>query len=60
LDAAVAAGRTRVVTIDESLAHLMLVTPGCQKGDRALARRVLAQVEGGQRGGWRRWLQRQG
>ncbi|MER7276585.1 hypothetical protein ABT369_19295 [Dactylosporangium sp. NPDC000244] len=41
LDAAVGAGR--VVTIEESLAHLMLVTPGCTASDHAKARAVLAR-----------------
>ncbi|GAA3452786.1 hypothetical protein [Dactylosporangium matsuzakiense] len=41
LDAAVGAGR--VVTIEESLAHLMLVTPGCTASDHAKARTVLAR-----------------
>jgi hypothetical protein len=40
LDAAVAANR--LVTIEESLARLMLVTPGCRADDRALATAVLA------------------
>jgi hypothetical protein len=35
LDAAVAA--PRLVTIEESLARLMLITPGCDAGDRAVA-----------------------
>ncbi|MEV4417124.1 hypothetical protein [Catellatospora sp. NPDC049609] len=39
LDAAVAA--QRLVTIEESLAQLMLVTPGCTADDRALAQAVL-------------------
>ncbi|WP_052745097.1 hypothetical protein [Micromonospora sp. HK10] len=42
LDAAVAA--ERLVTIEESLAQLMLVTPGCQAADRALAAAVLARA----------------
>jgi hypothetical protein len=41
LDAAVDAGR--VVTIEESLAQLMLVTPGCTASDHAKARGVLAR-----------------
>jgi hypothetical protein len=41
LDAAVDAGRA--VTIEESLAHLMLVTPGCTASDHAKARAVLAR-----------------
>ncbi|MFG3603602.1 hypothetical protein [Micromonospora chersina] len=43
LEAAVAANR--VVTIEESLANLMLVTPGCRADDRALATAVLARAE---------------
>lgn len=43
LDAAVAADR--LVTIEESLAKLMLVTPGCRADDRALATAVLARAE---------------
>ncbi|NES15755.1 MULTISPECIES: hypothetical protein [Micromonospora] len=31
----------RLVTIEESLAKLMLVTPGCRPDDRALATAVL-------------------
>ncbi|MCW3845148.1 hypothetical protein ONA70_34280 [Micromonospora yasonensis] len=42
LDAAVAADR--LVTIEESLAKLMLVTPGCRADDRALATAVLARA----------------
>ncbi|MGW5668480.1 hypothetical protein, partial [Micromonospora sp. NPDC003776] len=42
LDAAVAANR--LVTIEESLAKLMLVTPGCHPDDRALAAAVLARA----------------
>jgi len=41
LDAAMAA--QRVVTIEESLAQLMLITPGCTPGDRTLATAVLAR-----------------
>jgi hypothetical protein len=40
LDAAVAA--RRLVTIGESLARLMLITPGCRPEDRALAQATLA------------------
>ena len=58
LDAAVAASKTRVVTIEESLAQLMLITPGCQPGDRRLARRVLARAARSNRPRWRRWLPR--
>jgi hypothetical protein len=39
LDAAMAA--PRVVTIEQSLAQLMLITPGCTAGDRTLAAAVL-------------------
>ena len=42
LDAAVAANR--LVTIEESLAQLMIVTPGCRQDDRALATAVLARA----------------
>jgi hypothetical protein len=42
LDAAEAA--PRLVTIEESLAHLMIVTPGCRPDDRALANAVLARA----------------
>ncbi|MEU4162629.1 hypothetical protein [Actinoplanes sp. NPDC026670] len=42
LDAAVAADR--LVTIEESLAHLMLVTPGCRPEDRAVAAAALARA----------------
>ncbi|GAA1393646.1 hypothetical protein GCM10009662_02420 [Catellatospora coxensis] len=43
LDAAVAA--RRAVTIEESLAKLMLVTPGCQSVDRTVAQAVLDRAE---------------
>jgi hypothetical protein len=43
LDAAVAANRS--VTIEESLAQLMIVTPDCRADDRALAMAVLARAE---------------
>jgi hypothetical protein len=43
LDAATAA--PRLVTIEESLARLMLVTPGCTPDDRAAAEVVLARAE---------------
>ncbi|GIH09395.1 hypothetical protein Rhe02_74620 [Rhizocola hellebori] len=43
LDAAVAANR--LVTIETSLAHLMLVTPGCTPEDRAVATAALARAE---------------
>jgi hypothetical protein len=42
LDAAVAANR--LVTIEESLAQLMIVTPGCTADDRAVATEVLARA----------------
>lgn len=42
LDAAVTAGR--LVSIEESLAHLMLVTPGCGPDDRAVATEALARA----------------
>jgi hypothetical protein len=42
LDAAVAAPRP--VTIEPSLAHLMLVTPGCTPGDRKVATAALARA----------------
>jgi hypothetical protein len=42
LDAAEAA--PRLVTIEESLAHLMIVTPGCRADDRAVADAVLARA----------------
>lgn len=42
LDVAVAADR--LVTIEESLANLMLVTPGCRADDRAVATKVLDQA----------------
>jgi hypothetical protein len=44
LDAAMAA--MRVVTIEESLAQLMLITPGCTAGDRTLALAVLTRSSG--------------
>ncbi|MEV6964987.1 hypothetical protein AB0M47_07705 [Hamadaea sp. NPDC051192] len=56
LDATVEASKSRVVTIAASVAHLMLVTPGCRAGDRRLAQRVLARSGGGAKPGWRRWL----
>jgi hypothetical protein len=43
LDAAVTADR--VVAIEESLAQLMLVTPGCTPGDRAVATDALARAQ---------------
>jgi hypothetical protein len=43
LDAAAAANR--LVTIEESLAQLMIVTPGCRADDRALATATLARAE---------------
>ncbi|GAA0585485.1 hypothetical protein GCM10010172_83320 [Paractinoplanes ferrugineus] len=45
LDAALAA--PRLVTIEESLAQLMLITPGCTTADRALATAVLARPDDG-------------
>jgi len=46
LDAAMSA--PRLVTIEESLARLMLITPGCTDGDRAAAGIVLAASGDGQ------------
>ena len=43
LDAAVAANR--LVTIEESLAKLMLVTPGCRPEDRAVAQAAIARSQ---------------
>jgi hypothetical protein len=43
LDAAAAA--QRLVTIGRSLAHLMLITPGCRAGDRTAATAVLARAD---------------
>jgi hypothetical protein len=42
LDAAVAA--PRLVTIEPSLAHLMLLTPGCTPADREIATAALART----------------
>jgi len=56
LDTAVAASKNRMVTIEESLAHLMLITPSCQPDDRKLARRVLARASRSSRPQWRRRL----
>ncbi|MEU4236270.1 hypothetical protein [Actinoplanes sp. NPDC026619] len=42
LDAAMAA--PRVVTIEDSLAQLMLITPGCTPGERTLAAAVLTRA----------------
>jgi hypothetical protein len=39
----VAVGANRVVTIEESLARLMIVTPGCRADDRAVATAVLSR-----------------
>ncbi|WP_406068522.1 hypothetical protein [Micromonospora sp. NBC_01638] len=39
-----AAAADRLVTIEESLAQLMLVTPGCRADDRAVATAVLARA----------------
>jgi len=43
LDAAMAA--PRLVTIEESLARLMLISPGCTEGDRVAAGSVLARLD---------------
>jgi hypothetical protein len=43
----VAAAAQRLVTIEESLAQLMMVTPGCTLDDRAVATRALARAEHG-------------
>jgi hypothetical protein len=60
LDAAVAADR--LVTIEESLARLMLVTPGCRAEDRAVAVAALARAEADDdepvRSDKRRWWRR--
>lgn len=59
LDAAVTADR--LVTIEESLAHLMLVTPGRTTQDRLVARDALGRTDDsvtGKRGWWRRWTTR--
>jgi hypothetical protein len=58
LDAAVAAHR--LVTIEPSLAELMLVTPGCTATDRAVAKAALAGAERGygKPPWWRRLLRR--
>ncbi|MBG0560321.1 hypothetical protein [Actinoplanes aureus] len=67
-----AASAPRLVTIEESLAHLMLITPGCTADDRALATAVLARAaEAGEededeqapppsKAEKRRWWQRRG
>jgi hypothetical protein len=47
LDAAVAAAAGRTVTIADSLARLMLVTPGCTTDDRAVARAAGAHDDAG-------------
>jgi hypothetical protein len=46
-----------VVTIEESLANLMLLTPGCTAADRAVARAALARAQrgNGKVPWWRRW-----
>jgi len=59
----VAAAAQRLVTIEESLAQLMMVTPGCTLDDRAVATRALARAERGGDGDAgppkkRRWLRR--
>jgi hypothetical protein len=56
LDAAVSADR--LVSIEESLAHLMLVTPGCDAGDRAVAQTALASTTDEAPTGKRRWWRR--
>jgi len=53
LDAAVAANR--LVTIEKSLAELMLITPGCRPPDRKVAQTALARDESPRK---RRWWQR--
>ncbi|MBV1856132.1 hypothetical protein [Catellatospora tritici] len=63
LDAAMAANR--LVTIEESLAHLMLATPGCRADDRAAAMAVLTRPDGDDEGEpaqpeKRRWWRRRG
>jgi hypothetical protein len=70
-----AASAPRLVTIEESLAHLMLITPGCTADDRGLATAVLdraaqeAQEDDSDaddapppppQAGKRRWWQRRG
>jgi hypothetical protein len=52
LDAARAA--PRLVTIGESLARLMLITPGCTSADRAAARATLRDAKAKPRRWWRR------
>jgi hypothetical protein len=58
LDAAAAAGR--LVTIEESLARLMLITPQATAADRAVAVRALARAaaDGPSAGRRRRWRRR--
>lgn len=56
LDAAVAANR--VVTIEESLARLMLVTPDRTRDDHAVATAALAEKRSVERFGKRRWWHR--
>jgi hypothetical protein len=61
LDAAAAA--PRLVTIEESLAQLMMVTPGCRTEDRAVAKATLARgasTDDPTRPAKRRWWQRRG
>ncbi|WP_206074645.1 hypothetical protein [Antribacter gilvus] len=58
LEAAVAAADGRVVTILESLAELMLITPGCDNDDRALATACLAEREATEKPRKRRWWRR--
>jgi len=60
LDAAVAANR--LVTIEESLAHLMMVAPGCEPDDRDVAVAALARMaqDSEPPPKKRRWWQRRG
>ncbi len=53
-----AAEADRPVTIAESLAHLMLVTPGCRPADQALAMSVGARATAAEPAPKRRWWQR--
>jgi hypothetical protein len=55
LDAA--RGAARLVTIEESLAELMLITPGCTSDDRTAANATLNRPDP-QRPGKRRWWRR--
>lgn len=56
LDAAASADR--LVTIEESLARLMLITPGCDADDTAAANAVLTPTAEPSAGNRRRWWQR--